>query len=48
MTNPGNLSRLLALALGLPVLLPACMSIGVGSVHRDRLDYSGALTSSYH
>lgn len=50
MFKPGYPSRLLRLALALPVLvllLPACASIGAGSVHRDRLDYSAALTSSW-
>lgn len=37
----------LALALPVLVLLPACTSIGAGSVHRDRLDYSEVLTASW-
>jgi hypothetical protein len=44
------LRDLLRLALALPVLmvfLPSCTSIGAGSVHRDRLDYSEALTTSW-
>jgi hypothetical protein len=44
------LRDVLRLTLTLPVvlaLLPACTSIGAGSVHRDRLDYSEALTSSW-
>ncbi len=49
MSKPGNLSRLLQLALGLPLLmlLGACASIGAGSVNRDRLDYAEALASSW-
>jgi hypothetical protein len=40
---------LLLFTLALPVflLLPACTSIGAGTVHRDRLDYSEALTTSW-
>jgi hypothetical protein len=44
------LRDVLRLALTLSVLLallPGCASIGAGSVHRDRLDYSEALTSSW-
>jgi hypothetical protein len=49
MSKPGNLSKLLRLALRLPtlVLLSACATIGAGSVNRDRLDYAEALTTSW-
>jgi hypothetical protein len=46
-TSVHDLLRL-ALALSvLLVLLPSCTSIGAGSVHRRRLDYSEALTTSW-
>ena len=41
---------LLRFALALSVLLlllPACTSIGAGTVHRDRLDYSESLTTAW-
>jgi hypothetical protein len=46
---PYLLDRLLRLALLLPVvtLLSACATIGAGSVKRDRVDYSEALTTSW-
>ncbi|MCU0970566.1 MAG: hypothetical protein MUF57_01925 [Gammaproteobacteria bacterium] len=40
------LSRAVLLA-GAAALLPACASIGAGSVHRDRLDYNQALATSW-
>ena len=48
MSTPINLNRRLRFTLGLPtlVLLSACVTVGAGSVNRDRLDYAGALTSS--
>jgi hypothetical protein len=40
-------SKILRLALLLPLLLAGCATIGAGSVNRDRLDYNQALATSW-